>query len=412
MTIGSSHDDSAVRAAELAANSKHRADTTEAQDSQHNDGWRIGVLYSRTGVTSATESEHFFGTVLAIEEINAARGVDGRLLDPVAYDPKSDPEEYRRLATRMLQEDDVTVIFGCSTSSSRKAVLPVIERKNALLWYCSIYEGFEYSPNVIYTGAVPNQNSMQLAAYLLHNRGKRFFLIGADYIYPRESNRIMRDMVEEHGGEIVEEVYLPSDADPSALEDVVREIKAVEPDVVFSTLIGRGARVFYKLYREHGIDPARIPIASLTMTEGETRMIGAELCGGHIVSASYFNTLGNERNSHFLKSWQARFGEQPASMWSEMAYNQVHLFALALARTGSLDTAKLVEAVREVEFDSPEGPLRIDPENNHAILTPRIAVCRPDGAFDVVWEGSSPVKPDPYLTSYGFTEFWLDGEPA
>ncbi|KAE8759367.1 transporter substrate-binding protein [Paraburkholderia madseniana] len=391
----------------MAASSRQSANPAPADD-----GWRIGVLYSRTGVTSATESEHFFGTVLAIEEVNAAGGVGGRLLDPVVYDPKSDPDEYRRLATRMLQEDDVTVIFGCSTSSSRKAVLPVIERTNALLWYCSIYEGFEYSPNVIYTGAVPNQNSMQLAAYLLRNHGRRFFLVGADYIYPRESNRIMRDMVEQHGGEIVEELYLPSDADPAALEDVVRQIKSIEPDVVFSTLIGRGARDFYRLYREHGIDPAQIPIASLTMTEGETRMIGSELCGSHIVSASYVNTLNLASNQRFLKSWHARFGDQPASMWSEMAYNQVHLFALALARSGSLDTAKLVEAVHEVEFDSPEGVLKIDPENNHAILTPRIAVCRLDGSFDIVWEGRGPVKPDPYLTSYGFAEFWLDGESA
>ena len=312
----------------------------------------------------------------------------------------------------MLQDDDVTVIFGCSTSSSRKAVLPVIERYNALLWYCSIYEGFEYSPNVIYTGAVPNQNSMQLAAYLLRNHGRRFFLVGADYIYPRESNRIMRDMVEQHGGEIVDEVYLPSDAEPDALDEVVRQISAAQPDVVFSTLIGRGARKFYQLYRERGIDPARIPIASLTMTEGETHMIGPELCGSHIVSASYLNTLNLDGNKRFLKSWRTRFGDQPASMWSEMAYNQVHLFALALARTKNLDTAKLVEAVHEVEFDSPEGVLRIDRENNHAILTPRIAVCRPDGAFDIVWEGRNPIKPDPYLISYGLAEFWLDGEQA
>lgn len=374
--------------------------------------WRVGILYSRSGVTGATESEHFFGTVLAIEEINASGGVAGRLLDPVAYDPKCDVDEYRRLAARMLQDDEVTVIFGCSTSSSRKAVLPVIERNNALLWYCSIYEGFEYSPNVIYTGAVPNQNSMQLAAWLLRNRGRRFFLVGADYIYPRESNRIMRDIVEEHGGEIVDEVYLPSDAEPAALETVVGEIARVRPDVVFSTLIGRGARAFYKLYRDHGLDPADIPIASLTMTEGETRMIGPELCGGHIVSATYVNSLDNASNRRFLHAWRARFGDQPASMWSEMAYNQAHLFALALARAQSLDTSKLVDAVHEVEFDSPEGPLRIDAGNNHAVLTPRIAVCKPDGTFDVVWEGREPVKPDPYLTTYGFAEFWLDGDAA
>ncbi len=374
--------------------------------------WRVGILYSRSGVTGATESEHFFGTVLAIEEINASGGVAGRLLDPVAYDPKCDVDEYRRLAARMLQDDEVTVIFGCSTSSSRKAVLPVIERNNALLWYCSIYEGFEYSPNVIYTGAVPNQNSMQLAAWLLRNRGRRFFLVGADYIYPRESNRIMRDIVEEHGGEIVDEVYLPSDAEPAALETVVGEIERVRPDVVFATLIGRGARAFYKLYRDHGLDPADIPIASLTMTEGETTMIGPALCGGHIVSATYVNSLDNASNRRFLHAWRARFGDQPASMWSEMAYNQVHLFALALARAQSLDTSKLVDAVHEVEFDSPEGPLRIDAGNNHAVLTPRIAVCKPDGTFDVVWEGREPVKPDPYLTTYGFAEFWLDGDAA
>jgi len=386
--------------------------TKESQPASNgrDEQWRIGVLYSRAGVTSVTESEHFFGTVLAIEEINAAGGVAGRLLDPVVYDPKGDADEYRRLATRMLQEDDVTVIFGCSTSSSRKAVLPVIERNNALLWYCSIYEGFEYSPNVIYTGAVPNQNSMQLAAWLLRNVGRRFFLVGADYIYPRESNRIIRDIVEDHGGEVVDEVYLPSDADPASLKSVIDEIESVGPDVVFSTLIGRGARTFYKLYRERGFDPTRHPIASLTMTEGEIRMIGPELCGGHIVSASYVNTLDNESNRRYLNAWRTRFGDEPASMWSEMAYNQVHLFARALARAQTLDTARLVEAVHEVEFDSPEGLLRIDPGNNHAVLTPRIAICRSDGRFDVVWESSGPVKPDPYLTAYGLAEFWLDGE--
>ena len=107
--------------------------------------WPIGILFSRTGVTGVTGNEHFLGTALAIEEINAQGGVLDRLLAPVVYDPKSDPDEYRRLATRLMTEDDVNVIFGCSTSSSRKAVLPVIERNNGLLWYCSFYEGFELS---------------------------------------------------------------------------------------------------------------------------------------------------------------------------------------------------------------------------------------------------------------------------
>jgi len=371
------------------------------------EGWRVGVLYSRTGVTAVTESEHFFGTALAIEEINQAGGVLGRLLEPVVYDPKGSPEEYRRLASRLLMEDDVNVIFGCSTSSSRKAVLPVIERTNALLWYCSIYEGFEYSPNVIYTGAVPNQNSMQLAAYLLQRDASRFFLVGTDYIYPRESNRIMRDMVEQHGGEIVEEIYLPSVVGESALTEVLQQIQMLKPDVVFSTLIGAGARDFYRRYADVQQNPHRIPIASLTMAEVETQLVGTELCAGHITSATYFDTLDNDKNRLFVEAWNTRFPGSPPSMWSEMAYNQVYLFARALEQAGSLYTSKLVEAVHRVAFDSPEGMLTVAAENNHCVLTPRIGICRADGKFDVVWQSPEPIRPDPYLSSYGFEDFWL-----
>jgi ABC-type branched-subunit amino acid transport system substrate-binding protein len=369
--------------------------------------WRIGILYSRSGATSVTESAHFFGTTLAVEEINALGGVLDRQLVPTVYDPEGDSAEYRRLASRMLIDDEINVIFGCSRSSSRKAVLPVIERNNALLWYCSFYEGFEYSPNVIYTGAVPNQNSVQLAAYLLQDKGKRFFLVGADYIYPRESNRVMRDVVEQHGGEVLDEIYLPIEAGKAELEDVLHDIKAVQPDVVFSTLVGESARLFYTLYREHGLDPGRIPIASLSMAEEEIRLIGPELCEGHITAATYFGSLQNESNERFIRLWRERFGDRPTSTWSEMAYTQVHLFARALERTGSLDRRKLVEAVRTVKFESPEGPITVDAENNHCVLTPRIGVCRSDGQFEVVWESSEPVKPDPYLSTFGFSEFWL-----
>lgn len=319
-----------------------------AQDNALEDGWRIGALFSRSGATGVTESEHFFGTALAIEEPNQLGGVLDRPLIPVAYDPKGDVAEYRKLATCLLVEDEVTVIFGCSRSSSRKAVLPVIERNNALLWYCSFYEGFEYSPNVIYTGAVLNQNSVQLAAYLMQNKGTRFYLVGADYIYPRESNRVMRDMVEQHGGEVLEEVYLPIEAGETELKDVLSDIQAVKPDVVFSTVVGQSARRFYQLYRDFGMNPAHIPIASLSMAEEEIRLIGPALCEGHVTAATYFGSLANESNRRFVDLWRRKFGDRPTSTWSEMAYTQVHLFARALQRTGTMDRRKLVEAVRGV----------------------------------------------------------------
>jgi branched-chain amino acid transport system substrate-binding protein len=370
-------------------------------------GWRIGVLYSRTGVAAVTESQHFFGTVLAIEEINALGGVLDRLLEPVVYDPRSDSEEYRRLAARLLLEDEVNVIFGGCTSHCRKAMLPVVERTNATLWYASVYEGFEYSPNVIYTGALPNQSSMQLVAYLMQHRGLRFVQVGNDYVYARESNRIMRETVEDHGGEILEETYLPFGCGEHEIEEVLREIGHIQPDVVFSTLIGDDAERFYRRYHAAGLHARGIPIASLTMTEAEIREIGPALCTGHITSATYFNTLTGPRNAHFLARWHERFGDRPASVYAEASYNQVHLFARALQRVGSLDTRKLVEAVHGVTLDSPGGPIAILAENNHCVLTPRIGVARADGNFDVVWQSREPVRPDPYLSTFGMDEFWL-----
>jgi ABC-type branched-subunit amino acid transport system substrate-binding protein len=384
-----------------------------SRTASRSDPWRVGVLFSRTGLTAITETEHFLGTALAIQELNHAGGILGREIEVVAYDPESDPETYRRLADRLLTEDGISVIFGCSSSAERKAVLPAIERRNGLLWYPSLYEGFEYSPNVIYTGASPNQNSFPLAEYLVRNHGRRVFLVGSDYVYPRESNRIMRDLLESYGGEIVDEVYVPMDAAAPRLRDLVRRVKDQRPDVVFSTVVGRAAQIFYRLYREAGLDPQSIPIASLTMAEGEVREIGAALCEGHITAATYFASLEGASNRRFADNFHAAYGsDKPISMWSAGAYAQIRLFALALERAATLDTQRLVEAALGLSFDAPEGAIKIDPDNNHTWLTPRIGRVRRDGGFDVIWQAKAAVKPDPYLAVTPLRGRWIGDEAS
>ena len=388
-----------------------KGETMVSSHASRSDPWRVGVLFSRTGLTAVTETEHFLGTALAIQEINEAGGVLGREIEVVAYDPESDPVTYRRLADRLLTEDGISVIFGCSSSAERKAVLPAIERRNGLLWYPSLYEGFEYSPNVIYTGASPNQNSFPLAEYLVRNHGRRVFLVGSDYVYPRESNRIMRDLVESYGGEIVDEVYVPMDATEPCLRDMVARIKDRAPNVVFSTVVGRAAQSFYRLYRQAGFDPASLPIASLTMAEGEVQAIGAALCEGHITAATYFASLQGASNRRFADDFRRAFGpDRPISMWSAGAYAQVRLFAMALERAGTLDTQRLVEAALGLSFEAPEGTIRIDPDNNHTWLTPRIGRLRRDGGFDVIWEAKAAVKPDPYLAVSPLGARWIGDE--
>src|SRR6201995_1269402 len=186
---------------------------------------RVGVLFSSTGVTSTMERTQLNATVLAIEEINAAGGVLGRPIEPVMYDPASDPKQFRVFAEGLFQVDRIKLLFACYMSSTRKAVLPVVEAHRGLLFYPTLYEGFEYSRHCIYTGAAPNQNSLQLAKFLLSAFGNRFLFVGSNYVYPYESNRVMADFVVQGKGKVLDEIYVPLEAGPRDFDKVVSRIK-------------------------------------------------------------------------------------------------------------------------------------------------------------------------------------------
>lgn len=372
--------------------------------------WRIGILFSRTGVAEVTESEYFRGTALAIEEINAAGGILGREIVPVCYDPKSISAEYRRFADRLLTEDGVNVIFGCMLSASRKALLGSLERRNGLLWYPGNYEGFEYSPNVIYTGAAPNQHTMQLAGYILSRIGSDITLVGSDYVFPRETNRLLRHLVESAGGRIVEEIYVPIDPDEIAIRRAVDVIKRDQPAAVVSTIIGRGTQLFYRRYCEAGLDPQVLPVGSLSLAETEVSKIGPEYCAGHLTAATYFGSVDTPVSRQFRDRFFKRFGnESLSSYYSEGAYNQVYLFAAALERAGTDAPERLVAAAGGIEFDAPQGRITIDADNNHTWLHSRIGRLNTSGDFDVVWEAGAAVKPDPYLISHSFDYGGIEG---
>lgn len=366
--------------------------------------WRVGVLFSSTGITAVIEETQLRGTLTAIDEINEAGGVCGRPLEPVIYDPGSEPANYGRLAKRLMVEDGVTTMFGCYTSSSRKAVLPVVERLNGLLWYPTLYEGFEFSANVIYTGAAPNQNSLELCAYLIERYGTRFYFVGSNYVYPRESNRIMRELLRHNGGEVVGERYVSLLARRTDFLPIMQEIRNLQPDVIFSTVVGDGTALLYQSYADAGFDPKVMPIASLTTTEAEIQSMGPDVGEGHITAAPYFESLGTPGNAEFVRRYKKRYGsDAPTNMCLEAAYFQVHIFARALEAANSLDTDILRPAVLCSEFEAPQGRVSVNARCGHTDLWTRIGRANRLGQFDVVFQSKAIVQADPYLIGYGRT---------
>ena len=358
---------------------------------------RVGVLFSETGLTAVIERTQRMAALMAIDEINAAGGVLGREVAPICRDPRSDPRVARREAARLLDEG-VETIFGCYMSSTRKAVLPLLEQRGALLFYPTLYEGFEYSEACVYSGAAPNQNSIWLADHLIERYGDRFYFIGSNYVFPYESNRIMRDYLNSRGASVVEERYVPMAFTADDIARVIEDIRRRGPAVVFSTTVGDATVALYRAYAAAGFDRDRMPIGSLTTGEPELAAMGAEAAEGHVTAAPYFSVLETPENRAFVAAFRARNGaDAPISAGAEAAYFQAHLFARAAEHAGAADRSSVVAALPEVSFDAPQGAVRVDARTHHTWLWPRVARAGSGGAFEILAAASRPVRPDPYL---------------
>ena len=368
---------------------------------------RVGILFSETGVTSTIGLSQLQGALLGIDEINEAGGIDGRELMAVRYDPQSTPSRYAELAERLIVQDGVNVIFGCYMSSSRKAVIPVIEKWNKLLFYPTLYEGFEYSSNVIYTGAAPNQNSVQLAEFMTSNFGARVYLIGSDYIYPYESNRIMGELVQQRqGSEKLAERYMALNATDKDYAEIMADIRNKQPDFIFSTVVGESTAALYRAYADAGFDPKTMPIASLTTSEAEISQMERGIAAGHYTSAPYFQSIQSNVNLRCLSRLRQRFDDcsVPNLCW-EASYFQMHIFANALRQSGDEGIAQLIPHILGSEFDAPQGRIKIDPGNHHTCLYPRIGRVDGEGQFTIVRQATRSVYPDPYLVTHSLGDW-------
>lgn len=360
----------------------------------------VGLLFSTSGSYRALGQALLRGALLAIEEVNTNPEI-GLRLKPTIVNPEGRLSNYRSLGHDLLCRRNIKHIIGCYTSSSRKEVLPLFEKHDGLLWYPSHYEGFETSDNIIYTGAAPNQHIVPLAQHLLQNCGRRAWLIGSNYIWAWENNRILREATQDAGGEILGERYLPiGDAD---LEWLIHIILDDHPDFIFNTMIGESAYAFFRTFAricsERGLKQESRPlIASCSLSEPELLEIGPGADLGHLSSSVYFETLDTPENEAFVSAWRRRFpGCGPTSADAEAAYNTVQLFARSVKAAGSQEVAAVREASASVLYIAPQGRIHIDGDNHHCYLTPRIGRSIEGGRFEVIYEAKIPVRPDPYL---------------
>ena len=360
----------------------------------------VGILHSLSGTMAISEASLKDAELMAIAEINQAGGILGRKIAPVIEDGASHPATFALKARKLIEQDQVATIFGGWTSASRKAVLPILEELNALMWYPVEYEGLECSRHIFYTGLCPNQQVGPAVDWLLEHKGKHFYLLGSDYVFPRTANKLIKAQLKRKGGTLVGEEYVPLGT--TEFSELILKIKNSRPDVVFNTLNGDSNLAFYRQYQEAGITAAEIPIMAVSISEEELRRIGGSIAVGHYASWSYFQSIDTPRNREFVRNFQQRYGSnRVTSDPIESAYVQVYLWKQAVEKAQSFAVELLREAAYGQIFEAPGGKVIIE-SNNHLRKHCRIGKILSNGQFEIVFTSVGALKPQPWL---GIEEF-------
>jgi urea transport system substrate-binding protein len=361
----------------------------------------VGILHSVTGTMAISETGSVEAEKLAIEQINAQGGVLGRKIKFVQEDGASDWPTFAEKAKKLLVQDKCASVMGCWTSASRKAVLPVFEQYNGMLYYPTFYEGLEQSKNVIYTGQEATQQILAGLNWVEKEKGaKTFYLLGSDYIWPRTSNKIARKHIENVLKlKVVGEEYFPLGS--TQFNSVINKMKLVKPDVIYAIIVGGSNVAFYKQLKAAGIDLTKQTLMTISVTEDEILGIGGENIVGAYACMKYFESLDNPNNKAFVEAFHKMWGPKTViGDVTQAAYLGPNLWRLTAEKAGSFDIDKIAAASPGVEFKgAPEGYVRIH-ENHHLWSKTRVGRARLDGQFDVIYETADLVEPNPFPKGY------------
>jgi len=385
-----------MASAAIAACSKGGGNTEAAGNAAAGgEGVKVGVLHSLSGTMAISEVTVKNATMMAIDEINAAGGVMGKQIEAVVEDGASDPTTFAQKAGKLLESDKVSTVFGGWTSASRKAMLPVFEKDKGLLWYPVQFEGNECSPNIMYSGAQPNQQIVPAYDWGKTKGFKKFFLVGSDYVFPRTANLILKKHIEKDGLTTLGEEYQPLGG--TDFSGVIAKIRAAKPDAIYSTLNGDSNVAFFKQMAAAGMTPDKVPVMSFSIGEQEAMSMGPTLVQGGYAGWNYFQSIQTPENAKFIEAYKAKFGKD-AVVTDPMVhgYLDVYVWKAAVEKAGSFDPKAVRDAAVTLDpIPSPLGPAKFAP-NNSLIQTGYVGQSDATGQFKVLWTSPGTIMPDPY----------------
>jgi branched-chain amino acid transport system substrate-binding protein len=354
--------------------------------------WEIGLVFSQTGRLANVGASQLEGAILAVDEINAAGGIDGLPLAPIIRDDGSDPRRFLHLTDLMLREDGVSVVFGGSSPEARRAAAPMFERRNGLLLYSGLGDGFDFSPNVFCFGLLPNQACGHVLREPCGEGG--IFIVHREDLLSRGLRDCLAREIERAGGTVAGEAAV---SDQRA--DIEAAVVRIGASNASSLLLAMGAADSVAVLKALG---ARSELLTIT-TFGANEKDFAALRNVHglLTVSTYCAGVASPAAEAFDAKFARRYGKGTRpNAFSETSYCATCLFALALEQAGSIDSDDVRDALPRMSLRGPQGQVAVDPETNCAGLWPRVLRWNGDGRFEIVAESSRAMLPDPFLVAH------------
>jgi branched-chain amino acid transport system substrate-binding protein len=342
---------------------------------------KIGVAVGLSGANSVVAPAVVQSSQLAVEEINASGGILGRPVELEITDDASGAVGAQKAYDTLVFQKNVDAIISMETSAARNAALPIVARGKKPFIYTSFYEGRSCSPWMYVNGWVPEQQVAPVVDYLAKSKGaKTFYLVGNDYAFGRGMLDFTKRYIEQHGGKVIGEDYLPIDG--SDWTPILSKIRSVHPDALISATAGGAPNV--SLAKQLKGSGMTLPYGNLAIDEGTARSMG-DVATGIYMSGSYLTSISTPANEKFLAAMDKRFGKdlKTPNELSEPQYEAFFLYKAAAEKAGSTDPAKVIKALDQVSFDGPRGPVEMD-KSRHTPLAMRLGQIQADGSVKIL----------------------------
>jgi len=348
---------------------------------------KVGVIADQTGPLSVVGIANANVARMVIDDINRRGGLLGRQVALFLEDSATIDSVAEAKATKLVEHDDVDVIFGGIYSSTRQAIKgPAVLKGHKLYIYPEQYEGQESHPLIFCTGPVPAQQVDPLIPWLMKETGaKSFYLPSADYIWPRVLNQRVRQVVTAHGGTIVGEEYFP--LDHADYRQTVERIVASRADVVFNTIVPPGVSPFLEQLYQSGFTSGGGQLVCTYFDENFLNMVPAAHVEGLYGCLDYYQAVAEPFSQRLLARYDELFpGDAKFTGGSACSglYRGLKLWEAAVNAAGSMRQEDVIAALEHGALsEGPGGPSAMVPDQHHLRLNMYIAQAR-QGQFRIV----------------------------